>query len=88
MTRKPFALPEGDPTIREFQSGLDAWEQPFATPDTEGKSRTRGAVKTRGGIRLRGGAQRRTFALPENDPILKQFKTRLDNWERPFEKKR
>jgi len=95
MSRKPFALPEDDPVLEQFRSGLEAWEHPFEGKQrvrargrevTRGGARARGVVKTRGAVRTRGGVTLPPFTLPEDDPVLRQFREGLERWEHPFRK--
>lgn len=88
MSKKSFELSKDDPIVQQFSSGLEAWERPFEARGCVKTIRTRGAVKTRGAVRTRGPAMVPTFALPEDDPLVEQFRNGLESWEGPFERKR
>jgi hypothetical protein len=96
MSTKPYELSQDDPVVEQFNSGLEAWERPFEAPETTSSIRTRGAAKAGRGVRARGAVKTRggkphaagkqpPEALPEDDPVVEQFKDGLADWEHPFE---
>lgn len=50
-----------------------------------GETRQGGAVRTRGGVLSRGLDKLPPTELHKDDPVVKRFKERLADWERPFE---
>ena len=85
MSSKSFRLSKEDPVVQQFRSGLDLWERPFNVSSPVGSIRVRGAVGASRQIRVRGPAKLQASILSEDDPILEQFRTGLESWERPFE---
>ena len=82
MPAKSFKLHKEDLVLQQFKSGIESWEHSKASEVI----RTRGAVRTSGSIRSHGAARPSDLKLSEDDPVLKQFKEGIENWERPVKK--
>ena len=84
MTRKHFVLSKDDPLVQQFKEGLEAWEEPIKPRGPTRGIRVRGAVRTRGAAKLGRAPGKPSFALPDDDPVVEQFRKGLEDWEKPL----
>lgn len=88
MTRKSLALSKNDLLVEQFKAGLRAWEHPYGELDTtesDAPEPARKAKIVRARV-VRSGELNasRVAALPDDDPLVEQFRDGLACWERHF----
>jgi hypothetical protein len=98
MSAKSFEPNKEESVVRQFSSGVEAWERPLQAGGPEegiprrGAAKTRGEVWVRGAVRTRGRNQPHSpgklppVPLPERDLVVGQFQEAVIKWERPFER--